>query len=231
VKRFKEQMDSGHDADILRCMRLSPMVTLLLSGVCFCATDGYVSHADTKPNATPATGLGEDGYPTNVIKATEQGRSEARQDLDNGLFTVKTIGLPSPEFYTYQRLMSERCGVSLQPVAGCLVSAGLVAYMDGYNEVSVARVKQKFGTNVFDEMWESARERYSQEIEASLKKKPDVTDNPGAASYYRVQIGDTFEKIAKQKKIPIRELMNANPGVDPRKLQINQKLVLPKRPR
>jgi LysM repeat protein len=44
---------------------------------------------------------------------------------------------------------------------------------------------------------------------------------------YVVKSGDTFEKIANKHGTTIDALMQANPGVDPRRLQIDQRLRLP----
>lgn len=217
-------------------MRCGISATILCLAACLFVAIGNVSSAD---NPVPVNEvrklnpvLGDDGYPTNETVAAEQGRAEARRDLTNGVVIVKFAGLPSMEAGTYWRLLSERCGVSTQPIAGCRVTSGLDAYCGGYNEVSVAWVKQKFGTNIFNEIWEDARKEYQKEVEvmyqAWLKNESDAQRGLDSKNVYRVQPGDTFAKIAKLKKIPLRELMNANPGIDPKKLQINQKLVLPK---
>jgi LysM repeat protein len=55
---------------------------------------------------------------------------------------------------------------------------------------------------------------------------PAVTDG-GAASDYVVAHGDTFSSIAKGKKVTVKALTEANPGVEPTKLQIGQKLHIP----
>lgn len=49
----------------------------------------------------------------------------------------------------------------------------------------------------------------------------------GAASDYVVAHGDTFSSIAKTKKVTVKALTEANPGVEPTKLQIGQKLHIP----
>jgi LysM repeat protein len=57
---------------------------------------------------------------------------------------------------------------------------------------------------------------------------PAVTpDNPGVATDYVVAKGDTYSTIAKSKKVTVRALTDANPGVEPTKLQIGQKLHIP----
>ncbi len=42
-----------------------------------------------------------------------------------------------------------------------------------------------------------------------------------------VKQGDTFTRIANNLRIKVNDLIKANPGVDPKKLQIGQTLNLP----
>jgi LysM repeat protein len=56
------------------------------------------------------------------------------------------------------------------------------------------------------------------------------TDSPDAASsggQYVIKSGDTYGKIAKAQGTTISKLQQANPGVDPAKLKIGQKINLP----
>ena len=50
---------------------------------------------------------------------------------------------------------------------------------------------------------------------------------PVAGSEYVVVAGDTLAKIAKAHGVTLKALEAANPGVDPKKLKIKQKLVIP----
>jgi LysM repeat protein len=52
-------------------------------------------------------------------------------------------------------------------------------------------------------------------------------ETPGVATDYVVAKGDTYSTIAKSKKVTVRALTDANPGVEPTKLQIGQKLHIP----
>jgi LysM repeat protein len=54
---------------------------------------------------------------------------------------------------------------------------------------------------------------------------PPVADL--GSSEYVVVAGDTLGKIAKEHGVSLKALEAANPGVDPKKLQIKQKLVIP----
>ena len=54
--------------------------------------------------------------------------------------------------------------------------------------------------------------------------KPEPT--LGARDYV-IQKGDTFASLAKKEGLSTKAIEKANPGVDPRKLKINQKIVIP----
>jgi LysM repeat protein len=48
-----------------------------------------------------------------------------------------------------------------------------------------------------------------------------------AGGSYTIESGDNFAKIAEQSGVSLQALLDANPGVDPRRLQIGQSIVLP----
>jgi LysM repeat protein len=56
---------------------------------------------------------------------------------------------------------------------------------------------------------------------------PVAPPDPGVATDYVVKSGDTYVTIAKSKKVSVIALKEANPGVEPTKLQIGQKLHIP----
>ncbi len=63
---------------------------------------------------------------------------------------------------------------------------------------------------------------------------PNVTPTPtplptpaAGATEYTVAKGDTFASIAKKLGVTSKAIQDANPNVDPRKLQISQKLAIP----
>jgi LysM repeat protein len=55
----------------------------------------------------------------------------------------------------------------------------------------------------------------------------NVTPLAGAATDYKVAKGDTLGTIATHHKVTLKALMDANPGVDPVKLQIGQTIHVP----
>lgn len=52
-------------------------------------------------------------------------------------------------------------------------------------------------------------------------------DEPDGLDLYEVVRGDTLTKIAKAHGVPIDAIRKANPGLDPNKIEVGQKLVLP----
>jgi LysM repeat protein len=56
---------------------------------------------------------------------------------------------------------------------------------------------------------------------------PDVAPPPATATEYVIQRGDTFSSIAPKFHVTVKALQTANPNVDPAKLQIGQKIMIP----
>ncbi len=56
---------------------------------------------------------------------------------------------------------------------------------------------------------------------------PVVPDTAVGARDYVIQKGDTFASVAKKEGVSVKAIEKANPGVDSRKLKINQKIVIP----
>ncbi len=54
-----------------------------------------------------------------------------------------------------------------------------------------------------------------------------IEPSAGALSTHKIKRGDTLAKIAAAHGITTKALMDANPGVDPRKLQVDKELKLP----
>ena len=50
---------------------------------------------------------------------------------------------------------------------------------------------------------------------------------PGVATEYTIASGDSFSTIAKKYHVSVKAIMDANPGVEPTKLKLGQKIKIP----
>jgi LysM repeat protein len=65
--------------------------------------------------------------------------------------------------------------------------------------------------------------------EPRTKPKPEPRTKPKpepATNVYEVKSGDTLGEIAKKNNVSLDKIMKLNPGLDPRRLQIGQKIRL-----
>jgi LysM repeat protein len=56
---------------------------------------------------------------------------------------------------------------------------------------------------------------------------PVVSVPPSAATEYTIKAGDTFSSIAPKHNVTVKALLEANPNVDPAKLQIGKTILIP----
>jgi hypothetical protein len=93
------------------------------------------------------------------LSAPVRGQLVARFDTAREHYELLGYGLPGPGRAEYARLLRERYGIEYRPVALCIVSPTVVAYVDNYNGVSTAAANRKFGHDVFKECAEEARKK------------------------------------------------------------------------
>ena len=91
--------------------------------------------------------------------ATWRGRLAAHMDLRRGHYIVLAYGLPPLGAPGYARILKEQYAIEFHYVDYCTVSTTLRAYADGYNELSGAAAKRKFGDDVFEKSWKLAQSR------------------------------------------------------------------------
>jgi hypothetical protein len=72
-------------------------------------------------------------------------------DLLRGHYEILGLGLPAPWHPEYARLLRERYGIQERVVAGCVVSKSLLAYVEGYNSVTMSAANRKFRRDIFHE--------------------------------------------------------------------------------
>jgi hypothetical protein len=85
------------------------------------------------------------------FSARTRGKIMAHFDVARGHYAMLIYGLPAESGPEAARLLRERYGIEMRVVAGCIVTKPLLAYVDGYNTVSMAAAGHKFGYDVFRE--------------------------------------------------------------------------------
>jgi|GEM_PF-371013 len=113
----------------------------------------------TQPINPPATSLKKTANPLSFEESKEdyeKGKADAQTDISNGFLIIKTRGR-SFDRRIYNNLLKEKYGVLIRN-GGCLSFAWEVSYDKGYNEISKAEIRKRFGEDFF--------ERVSAETEA-----------------------------------------------------------------
>lgn len=98
------------------------------------------------------------------------------------------------------------------------------------NEKAIRKLADEINANR-KQIIESAEALAGGGASASRSTAPAGNDvssaTSGGGGSYTIQAGDTFAKIAQQKGVSLQALLDANPGVDARRLRIGQVVVLP----
>jgi len=77
----------------------------------------------------------------------EKGKADAESDVARGKLLIRRYGLTPGASSESLKELKEKYGIEFFEY-GCLVSGGLIEYVRGYNEVSSAEIKRKFGDKV-----------------------------------------------------------------------------------
>jgi hypothetical protein len=95
--------------------------------------------------------------------ASIRGRSAARFDVWRGHYKILLYGLPPSWRTEYVHLLKERYGIETSTVALCIVSNGLVSYVNNYDTVISAGANEKFGHDIFRECAEEAKNNWERQ--------------------------------------------------------------------
>lgn len=79
--------------------------------------------------------------------AYQAGRGDAEKDLRSGRLIVEIYGFPLKGEAEYAQLLKDRYQIELKRVASDIVDAKAIGHEKGYNEISIAEVKRRFGTD------------------------------------------------------------------------------------
>jgi hypothetical protein len=122
--------------------------------VCF-ATAVAAIQADMKPEDNELDGS---ALFDNLSKedASKRAREMAENDFARNVYRLFVVG-KRPAKSTYDDYLKEHYGLLVTPIAGCIVSDGIIGAEEGYNSTMKPLLNQKFGHDIFKEAEEASR--------------------------------------------------------------------------
>lgn len=128
--------------------------TTLLFGL-FLATAGGIIQAEAEP---PVSEL--NGYTIFLGLSKEDASKKAREmataDFARQVYRIFVVGM-RPATSAYDEYLKERHGVLTTPIAGCIVSDGILGAQEGYNSTMKPLLNRKFGRDIFKEAEQASR--------------------------------------------------------------------------
>jgi hypothetical protein len=86
----------------------------------------------------------------------EKGKKEALRDITANNLSLKTLGLKVKWFQEWREILSNKCKIEIDVIAGCMVLDESVDYANGYNEISEAEIKKRFGEDILEKTLDEA---------------------------------------------------------------------------
>jgi len=90
-------------------------------------------------------------YPLAEDQAYEKGEALAAEDFENGNYRILVYGLRPTDATASEEYLSQTYDVEFFPIAGCIVSDGIVGGTKGYNTTMKALLREKYGKDIFRE--------------------------------------------------------------------------------
>jgi hypothetical protein len=119
------------------------------------ATSVAATHADMKPQGNEL-----DGYTifNDLSKetASKKAREMAETDFARNVYRILVVG-KRPAKSAYDDYLTKKYGVLVTPIAGCVVSDGIIGAQEGYNSTMKPLLNRKFGHDIFKEAEEASR--------------------------------------------------------------------------
>ena len=88
--------------------------------------------------------------------ASKKAREMAETDFARNVYRIFVVG-KRPAKSAYDDYLKEKYGVLTTPIAGCLVSDGIIGAQEGYNSTMKPLLNRKFGHDIFKEAEEASR--------------------------------------------------------------------------
>jgi hypothetical protein len=88
--------------------------------------------------------------------ASEKARGMAIIDFAQNVYRIFVAGMPAGRVAS-EEYLTNKYGVRVTPIAGCLISDGIEGAIDGYNSTMKPLLNRKFGHDIFKEAEEANR--------------------------------------------------------------------------
>lgn len=88
--------------------------------------------------------------------ASKKAREMAETDFARKVYHILVVG-KRPATSAYDNYLKEKYGVVTTPIAGCVVSNGIIGAQDAYNSTMRPLLNRKFGHDIFKEAEEAGR--------------------------------------------------------------------------
>jgi len=88
--------------------------------------------------------------------ASTKARKMAETDFARNVYRIFVVG-KRPAKNAYDDYLKDKYGVLTTPIAGCVVSDGIIGGTDGYNSTMKPLLNRKFGRDIFKEAEEAGR--------------------------------------------------------------------------
>ena len=121
----------------------------------FLATAVATIHADVKPQDNELDGYAVFNDLSKEV-ASKKAREMAESDFARNVYRIFVVG-KRPATSAYNDYLKEHYGVLVTPIAGCLVSDGIIGAEEGYNSTMKPLLNRKFGHDIFKEAEEAGR--------------------------------------------------------------------------
>jgi peptidoglycan endopeptidase LytE len=112
-------------------------------------------------------------------------------------------------------------------LGGCKPNGSQTGLQDGQGDTNTVAEQATNNVPAIGETNPAVTQQISNPPSVIPDNVPPVTSPTQVATEYKIVKGDTFAKIAKQYHVPVQALVDANPGVEPSKLKIDQKIKIP----
>jgi hypothetical protein len=88
--------------------------------------------------------------------ASKKARAMAKTDFAQNVYRIFVAGKPAGRIAS-EEYLTNKYGVQVTSIAGCVISEGIAGAKDGYNSVMKSLLNRKFGRDIFKEAEEANR--------------------------------------------------------------------------